>query len=304
MAGEWTPYWSDGECIASCSELHGHPDKEVMDPVLAFQQGGAGEHPLSVIENRIDHLDHGCRGSIVRAAGFQILDDLSASVSRTFYEALNRRSVQQVRKRYTGHARITHQRHHGVAMAAQDKGRDVFYGHIQLLGNKGAEASCVQDAGHSDHPVLGKATDPVRHMAHGIEGIRDYNQNAARRILDGVFHGVLDDVIVGPQQIIPAHPRLAGEAGSQHHNIGVGGRLVVVTARDFDVDARHGAGLQYVQRLALRDTLQNIDHHDVGQPFVRQTQSATCAHVSCPHNCNPFPHRSLLHALESKTTHL
>src|SRR6188474_2293375 len=68
---------------SALAELHRHADEEAIDPELPVTQGGAGEDPLLVEHNRVDHLRDGSRWRIVGRAGLQQLDDLGAAIAST-----------------------------------------------------------------------------------------------------------------------------------------------------------------------------------------------------------------------------
>ena len=75
-----------------------------------------------------------------------------------------------------------------------------------------------------------------------------------------------DDAGVLGQQVVPAHPRLAGQARGHDDDVGAGGVGVVVRADDPGVVADDRRRLGEVEALALRQPLDDVDEDDVGQP--------------------------------------
>jgi hypothetical protein len=66
---------------AGGAQLAGNADVVAVDAVLAFEIGRAGQNLLLVLEDGLDHLDGGRGGSVVGAAGLEMLDDLGAAVA-------------------------------------------------------------------------------------------------------------------------------------------------------------------------------------------------------------------------------
>ena len=81
------------------------------------------------------------------------------------------------------------------------------------------------------------------------------------RLLDDAAH----DARVLGQQVVAAHARLAGEAGGDDDDVRAGGVGVVIGAGDAHVVADDRRRLGQVERFALRQALDDIDQHDVGQ---------------------------------------
>ena len=67
------------------------------------------------------------------------------------------------------------------------------------------------------------------------------------------------------QQVVAAHAGLARNAGSDDHDVGVGGGGVVVRADDVHIALLDRHGFEQVERFALGHAFDNIDQHHVGQ---------------------------------------
>ena len=74
-----------------------------------------------------------------------------------------------------------------------------------------------------------------------------------------------DDLGVGADQIVAAHPRLARNAGGDDDDIGAGDGGIVVGAFDDRVVALDRRALDDVERLALRHAVDDVEEHDVAE---------------------------------------
>ena len=155
-------------------------------------------------------------------------------------------------------------------MAAEHESLHVLDGDAERFRDEGAIARRVENSRHADHAIARKSADPVRRLRHGIQGIRDHDQEAIGGILHHLLDGASYDFGVGFQQVVAAHPGLAREAGRHHHEVGVSGVFIIVGAADFEVVAFDRPRLQQVQALALRNAFQDVNQHHVGELLVRQ----------------------------------
>jgi len=71
-------------------------------------------------------------------------------------------------------------RHHLVAVAAEHHRGDVLRRGAGLPCDEGAEARGVEDAGHAEHALAGPAGNVLRHVAHGVERVRDHHEGRIR----------------------------------------------------------------------------------------------------------------------------
>ena len=134
----------------------------------------------------------------------------------------------------------------------------------------------------------------MSHVAHGVQRIGDDDQDAIRGVFDGLLHGVLHDLVVGPQQVVAAHAGFARKPRGQDHNVGVGRRFVAVATGYPDIDSGYRYGFQDVQPFALRYTFHNVHHDHVGQTFVGQAHRTTGADIAGAHNRHFLSHIDLL----------
>src|ERR1700761_1183719 len=71
----------DDALDALAADHDGHADIHVLHAVLAVEVGGAGHHPLLVLEITLGHRDRGRRRRIEGRTGLQQVDDLGAAIA-------------------------------------------------------------------------------------------------------------------------------------------------------------------------------------------------------------------------------
>jgi hypothetical protein len=86
------------------------------------------------------------------------------------------------------------------------------------------------------------------------------------------------------QQVIPAHARFAGDAGGDHHNVGVYGVGIVIGPDYMHIALLDRQRFQQVETLALRHALHDIDQHDIRQFLGCYPVSRGCAHIPCSYD--------------------
>ena len=111
----------------------------------------------------------------------------------------------------------------------------------------------------------GKPGGLQRDVAHRVERVGDDDQDRVRRVPRRLLDDGPDDPGVLGEQVVPAHPRLAGDTRGHDHDVGAGRVGVVVRAGDPGVVADDRGGLGQVEGLALRQALDDVDEDDVGE---------------------------------------
>jgi len=92
---------------------------------------------------------------------------------------------------------------------------------------------------------------------------------------------LLDDVGVGADQVVAAHPRLAGDSGRDDHQFGSGRQAVVIRPDDARIEAFDRCGLVLVEGFPLRDTFDDIDQDDgTGELFFGEALGGGGADVA------------------------
>ena len=108
----------------------------------------------------------------------------------------------------------------------------------------------------------------------------------------------LDDLAVRGEQVVAAHAGLARQARGDHDDVGARGLVVGVRADDVRLVADHRPGLVQVERLALRQALDDVHQHDVGVVTLGQPLRGRRADVARSDDCDLPSHRctpSLIH---------
>ena len=175
---------------------------------------------------------------------------------------------------------VARERDHGVAVAAEDECRNVFDADFEFIGNEGAEAGGIEHSGHADHALARKSAELVGGLGHGVQRIRDNDQNAVGRMLNGFADYGFHDVVVRVEKIVAAHAGLARDAGSDDYDVGVGGVFVVVRSGDVGVALLDGHGFEQIEAFALRHAFDDVDKDDVGKFFGGDPVSGGGAYVA------------------------
>jgi hypothetical protein len=194
--------------------------------------------------------------------------------------------LDQIGQRNTGHRRILHQRHHGVAVAAEHEGGDVFHRDVEFVGEEIAEARGVQHARHADHLLVRHARGLLQRPHHGVERVGDADDEGIGGILLDAGADLLHHLEVDAQQIVAAHAGLARHAGGDDADLGVVERLIGIGAGEMRVEAVDRGRLRDIQRLALRHALGDIEHDHVAELFQANEVSQRSADLTGANQCN------------------
>src|SRR5512139_3673247 len=176
------------------AELGGQADEEAVAPVvLSARQDSAGKDHLLVEHDRFAHLDGRGRWGVEGGPRLQQGDDLRPPLRRPLEDLRQPVPGDEVLHRDAGHGGVLGGRDHRVAVTAQDEGRHVAHGNAQLHGDEGAETGGVEDPRHAHHLVRRKLAVLVRHVGHGVEGIRHDDEQRPGRLSDRLEGHVLHD---------------------------------------------------------------------------------------------------------------
>src|ERR1035438_4768369 len=132
-----------------------------------------------------------------------------------------------------------------------------------------------------------------RHVGHGVERVADDKDHGVGRGGRGLPGDPGNDARVGHHQVVAGHPRLAGEAAGDDHDVAAGTVRVAVAAGDQAVVADHRTGFEQVQRLALRQALDDVDEDDVSVVALDQPLGQGGADVAGADDGDLVPHGSL-----------
>src|SRR5206468_1778923 len=142
-----------------------------------------------------------------------------------------------------------------------------------------------------DHTVPGKPAGMEGNMAHGVQRVADSDNDAVRRVRYGASGNVPHDLGIRSQKIIPAHPGFPRNARGNDDDIRAGRVLIVVGPDNVAVIAFDGTRLEHIQRLSLRDTLEDVDHYHVRQLAIYQPLSQCRSHISGSYDGHLLSHR-------------
>src|SRR5271166_4790842 len=260
----------DDPLDAAGADHHRDADIEVAYAVLAFEQRRTRQYPLLVAQIGLDHRDRRAGGCVERRSRLQQTDDLGAAVAGALDDlvepVLGRPShSDEVGQRDAGDRRVAQQWHHRVAVAAEHKGADILDRDPQLLGKEITEAGAVEHSGHADDTLRRQPAGLAHDPHHDVERVGDGDdESLGAMLLDRCTHR-RDDLGVGADQIVAAHPRLARDAGGDDDDIGAGNGSVVVGPRDDRVVALDRRALNDVERLALRHAVDHVEEDDVAE---------------------------------------
>ena len=178
--------------------------------------------------------------------------------------------------RHTGDGAITHQWNHVVAVPAQHHGGDVLDRETRFQGHESPETCRIQDSRHSDDAVLGKAGDLLHHIHHCVQWVGDDDHEGIGRQVANLLGNALHDTGILVDKIVSAHSRTSWQTRRHDDDIGIGGRFIVIRTGEIDVVSVHGTRCQQIQRLALRDTLSDIDQDHIAK-FLHGGQVCQCS---------------------------
>ena len=283
------------------SELAGYADEQIAHAVLALEIDRARNDLLLVQEDRFDHLDDRRSRRIPRARAHE-LRNLGAPVRRARHDRVDCRLVHQVGDRDAGDSRVTRQRHHRVAVAAEDEGMDVVDRHVELFRDERPHARRVQRARHADDALARKLRQLVDRLRHRVERIADGDDDAVGRVLYDLLGDLLHDLVVHVQQIVAAHARLARHPRRDDDDVRVGALGVIAGAEHAGIGSPDRARLEHVERDAGRLLIRDIDHHDVGELLVGDAARHGRADVSgAADDCYLPIHRCSFESRNSRT---
>src|SRR6185437_3986817 len=252
------------------ADHHRHADVQILDSVFAIEPGGARQHALLVAQIAFRHGNSRRRRGIEGRAGLQEIDDLRAAVRCTLNDLVDAclrgpAHLDEVRHRDAGDRRIARQRDHGVAVASEHESGDVFDRNVELVGEEIAEARRIEHAGHADHLLLRQAAIFLQRPHHGVERVGNADDESVGCVLLDAGADLLHHLEIDAEQIVTAHSRLARHAGGDDADVGAIDCFVAVGAGEMRIEFVDRRGLRDIQRLALRDTLHDVEHDDVAE---------------------------------------
>ena len=161
-----------------------------------------------------------------------MLHDLGSAAAGPLDDRIELRLGHELRDGNSAHRRVGNQWHHCITVTAEHHRLNIADGDVERFGKEGAITRRVQNPRHAEHALAGKSGDLHCDVRHHIERVRDDNQNRVRRSRPDLLGNLLDDSGVGVEEIVARHPRLAGYACRNHHDVGVARLLVAIGTDD------------------------------------------------------------------------
>ena len=119
-------------------------------------------------------------------------------------------------------------------------------------------------------------------LGHGVEGVGNGHEDGVGRVRHDLVDDAGDDLHVGEEQVVAGHARLAGDAGSDDDHVRACGLLVGVGPYNRGVAAGDGARFEDVERLALREAIDDVHEDDIGVTLVEDSLGGSRSDVPCP----------------------
>src|SRR3546814_2473520 len=99
--------------------------------------------------------------TLFRSSGLQQADDLSTARTRALHDGVDAllggpAHFDKIGNRNARNRRIFNDWHHGIAMAAQNEGRDILHAYLELVCQEVAETRAIQNACHAHDLVMGQ----------------------------------------------------------------------------------------------------------------------------------------------------
>ncbi len=104
---------------------------------------------------------------------------------------------------------------------------------------------------------------------------------------------------VDAEQVVAAHAGLARHAGGDDHDVGAGDGRIVARAGELGVEPVDRAGLGEVERLALRDAVDDVEQDDVAEFLERGQMGERAADLTRADQSNLLARHGISSALSS-----
>ena len=241
-----------------------------MNAVLASKVGRAGQYALLVLEVALGHGDRRGGRGVERRTGLQQIDDFAAAVAGPVDDLVQAFlgkpfHFDQVGQRNARDRGIACQRHHAVAVAAEDERRHVLDRDVHFIGEKITEPRGVEYARHADDLVGRQAAGIAQHADHDIQRIGDADHEGIGAVLPDAGADLTHDIGIDADQIVAAHAGLAGHTGGNDHHLCAANAGIGIGAGQFGVETLHRRAFGEIERLALRDAFYDVEKNDIAQ---------------------------------------
>jgi hypothetical protein len=113
--------------------------------------------------------------------------------------------------------------------------------------------------------LMRQAAIAAQRPHHDVERIGDADDEGVGCIFADPGADLAHHLQIDFQQVVAAHAGLARHPGGHDHHVGAGDRLVLVGAGEAGIEAFDRAALGNIERLALRQPLDDVEQHHVAQ---------------------------------------
>ena len=136
---------------------------------------------------------------------------------------------------------------------------------LNSSARKWRKRAAIEHAGHADDHVMRQAGKLAQRPDHRVERVGDADDERVRRIGLDAFADRLHHLQIDAEQIVAAHPRLAGDTGGDDDDIGAGDIGVIIGALEVHIEPFDRAALRQIERLALRHAFDHVEQHDIAE---------------------------------------
>ena len=147
-------------------------------------------------------------------------------------------------------------------MPAKEERIHITHRHTQLQGDEGAVPRRIQHACHTHYTFGGKPAGRMHYGCHGVERVRDDNNDSVGTTRHELLGNRPDDIGVQLQQVVARHIGRAGPSRRDHANVRSGCVFIGIGPGDAGVETVHGCGFLHVERFSLRQALDDVDEND------------------------------------------
>ena len=166
-------------------------------------------------------------------------------------------------------------------MAAQNKGCHVAHGHIEFLSKEVTETRTVQNASHAADLVVGQTAELAQRPNHRIQRVGDADNEGVGRVGSNAFANGFHDLKVDAQKVITAHAGFARNTSGHDAHVGACDIRVIRGTLHIGIKAFGGTRFGNIQRLALGQTIRNVEQDNVAQFLDSSEVGKRAPDVAC-----------------------
>ncbi len=165
-------------------------------------------------------------------------------------------------------------------MAAENEGRYVFDRYAELFRQETSETRRIQNTGHADHFVRRQTRSALQNANHHIERVGDADHKGVRAIFLDAFADRFHNAGVNADKVVATHARLARNTRRDDYDISTLDSGVGIRALYGSVEPFNRRALRNIQRLALRNTIDDVEQSDVAKILQPRKQCKRTTDIS------------------------